>query len=454
MGLRHEAPGGGWVILPAVAGSARPSFSIVVPTRNRGALLAHALSSVEDQTDRDFELIVSDNCSTDGTAEVIAGVEREQKVTVVRPPQALPMADHWNFALSHASGDWVLLLGDDDYFSRDLLSTLRSVIDKNDPTVLTWHCAVYHHNLDIPKSDLKYVPFYYDPSRMNKLDLMSWTGQTYALDAREQLSKLYAFQDVVAPSGHVSALRRDVIDRAVSWAGSLFHPPYPDFGCSATVLATAESMTHVDIPLHVLGRVPRLGALSYLLAPANQSEFNAALAAEYGSDDLYEGQPLQSSTLIATNITASLEHVRRLMPEPARQAAQFDWERYFIRCRLEITAMERAGFPMKDLTRQFDAALAEQPAWLRDAVTSKLEIRFPRLGDGLSRLKSAKAAHLVRRLVYSRRAAPDTFLDRADLPRWRSTIDGGSAGFSDIGQAAAYVDGLRVDAAGAAVVGA
>ncbi len=424
-------------------GPAKPFFSIVVPTRNRGPLLEQALASVVGQTETDFELIVSDNWSTDRTPEVVASVARSCELTAIRPPAPLPMADHWNFAVGHATGRWILLLGDDDYFSKDLLSTVRAEVETSDSTVVTWHSAVYHHNLDMPKADIKNVPFYYDASRVNKLDIMSWTGRTYAIDAREQLGKLYGFQDIIAPSGHVSALRSDLIEQVVGWAGALFHPPYPDFGCSAAVLATAGTMTFIDVPLHVLGRVPRLGALSYLLSPEKKSEFNAALAAEYERDDLYDGQPLKSSTLIATNIAASLDVVRRLMPPDAAEAAVFDWVRYFVRCRLEITAMQRAGFPVDELAHDYEEALATQPAELQAAVRSNVAVRFPRAGGAVSKLKAVPAAHLLRKFLYRRRPAGGPLSGRADVARWRSTIDGADAGFSDIGQTTNYVDDLR-----------
>ncbi len=428
-----------------MSGSGRPFFSIVVPTRNRGRLLEQALAGVLGQTETDFELIVSDNWSTDETAAVIAGAGQKRALTAIRPPKPLPMADHWNFAVAHATGRWILLLGDDDYFSKDLLATVRPVVETSDTTVVTWHSAVYHHNIDMPQGDIKNVPFYYDPSRINKLDIMSWTGRTYPIDAREQLTKLYGFQDIIAPSGHVSALRNDLIEQVVGWAGALFHPPYPDFGCSAAVLATARTMTFIDVPLHVLGRVPRLGALSYLLSPEKQSEFNAAMAAEYGRDDLYDDQPLQSSTLIATNIAASLGVVRRLMPPAAAEAASFDWERYFMRCRLEITAMQRAGFPMDELARQYERALATQPTELQAAVRSNLAVRFPRAGDAVSRLKASPPAHLARKLLYNRRPSGESLGGRADVARWRATIDGADAGFSNIGETSDYVDRLRRD---------
>jgi hypothetical protein len=418
----------------------------VVPTRNRASLLKYALQSVVQQTFSDFELIVSDNWSTDDTADVVHQFGEQVPIKLLQPPRPMPMSDHWNFALSAATGQWVLLLGDDDFFSRDLLATVRAAIEESDTRAVTWHFGSYHHNVEIPPSDLKYVPSYFDPARINKLDVLSWTGRTYTIEARQQLARLYAFEGIYAPCGHVSALRRDLIEDIVRWAGTLFHPPYPDFGCSAAVLATAESMTLIDVPLHVLGRVPRLGKYSYLLSNEGSGEFNEAMASEYGRTDFYDSQPVRSPMLIITNIAATLAGVRELMPAELAQV-DFDWERYFIRCRGEISAMTRAGFETTELVAQYDRALASQPEEVRRAVRSAANVQFPRLADTVSRLKTTDAAHSLRRMLYERRGSSAQFPDRTDLPRWRSTVDGARAGFANIAEAADALDGLRAERA-------
>jgi GT2 family glycosyltransferase len=49
----------------------QPLVSIIIPTRNREALVATAIDSVLNQTQQDFELIVVDDGSTDATPEVL-----------------------------------------------------------------------------------------------------------------------------------------------------------------------------------------------------------------------------------------------------------------------------------------------------------------------------------------------------------------------------------------------
>ena len=67
-----------------------PRLSILLPTRNGGNLLDHCLRSILDQ-DGDYELVVSDNANTDGTAEVLAGYRADPRLKIVRLGEPVPV---------------------------------------------------------------------------------------------------------------------------------------------------------------------------------------------------------------------------------------------------------------------------------------------------------------------------------------------------------------------------
>lgn len=70
------------------------------------------LQSIADQTFRDFELIVIDGDSTDGTQEILRGYDELLSYWISEPDGSI--AEAWNKALAWATGDWVLFLGVDD----------------------------------------------------------------------------------------------------------------------------------------------------------------------------------------------------------------------------------------------------------------------------------------------------------------------------------------------------
>lgn len=106
--------------------------SVVIPTRNRHDVLAHCLRTVVDQDHENLEVIVSDNCSTSETREVVEAM-RSNRVRYVRPGRPLSMSHNFEFGLAHASGDWIVVLGDDDGL---LPGGLRKALDLVLPTGL------------------------------------------------------------------------------------------------------------------------------------------------------------------------------------------------------------------------------------------------------------------------------------------------------------------------------
>lgn len=113
----------------------RPKYSILIPTRNGAQYLPFAIQSVLKQGSKDFELIISNNHSSDGTHDYLATLD-DQRVRVVMPERPLSMPAHYEFILSQAKGEWVTILGDDDALMPDFFSDLdRLNLDQIDALV-------------------------------------------------------------------------------------------------------------------------------------------------------------------------------------------------------------------------------------------------------------------------------------------------------------------------------
>ena len=95
---------------------------IVVPTFNRRDYLALALESARAQTHERLQILVVDNGSRDGTAELVAGV-RDPRLRYLVNETNLGMAGSINRAMGLLSGDvaWCTVLADDDLLDRDFV---------------------------------------------------------------------------------------------------------------------------------------------------------------------------------------------------------------------------------------------------------------------------------------------------------------------------------------------
>lgn len=88
-------------------------YSIIIPVFNGLPYLEFAVGSVLVSDRTDFELIISDDCSDDGSWEWISSL-KDSRVKIVRTQRRMSMSNHWNFAISQASGVWQMFLGQDD----------------------------------------------------------------------------------------------------------------------------------------------------------------------------------------------------------------------------------------------------------------------------------------------------------------------------------------------------
>lgn len=104
--------------------------SVAIPTRNRVRYLMQALDSVLGNGYSDFEIIVSDNASTDGTNQLSLLYQRPE-VRWFRQATDLGMVGNWNFCLSKATGGYFLLLSDDDQLMPGSLTALVRAIDRS-----------------------------------------------------------------------------------------------------------------------------------------------------------------------------------------------------------------------------------------------------------------------------------------------------------------------------------
>src|SRR5688500_8811110 len=101
----------------AVPARGSPRFSIITSTFNAAAALPSTAQSLARQTCRDFEWIVMDAASRDGTAEVARGFGELVTTLVSEPDRGI--YDAWNKALPRLRGEWVLFLGAGDSLFAD-----------------------------------------------------------------------------------------------------------------------------------------------------------------------------------------------------------------------------------------------------------------------------------------------------------------------------------------------
>ncbi|WP_075792936.1 glycosyltransferase family 2 protein [Massilia putida] len=115
-----------------------PKVTVVVPTFRRKDLLKETVDSILAQTYRDFELIIVDNMSEDGTAEYVAGLN-DPRVRYYRNPNGGIIAVNRNFGIRQARGEYIALCDDDDVWQPTKLEKQVTLLS-NRPAVAMCYC--------------------------------------------------------------------------------------------------------------------------------------------------------------------------------------------------------------------------------------------------------------------------------------------------------------------------
>ncbi|RYX84641.1 glycosyltransferase family 2 protein [bacterium] len=103
--------------------------SICIPTYNQAQYLAQAVRSAYNQSIKPIEIIVSDDCSTDNTKEVLQGLFKEIPVLrIVSQPVNLGITNNSDSCLRLAVGDYIIRLDSDDYLSPLYLEKLSKLL--------------------------------------------------------------------------------------------------------------------------------------------------------------------------------------------------------------------------------------------------------------------------------------------------------------------------------------
>lgn len=222
-------------------------FSVLLPTRNRLEYLRYAIETVRRQDYSEWEIIVSDNHSEEDISGYINSLG-EVRIRCVRTKSFVPVTDNWNNALAHCTGDYVVMLGDDDglmpgYFSR-LVSLFHQFPDPDYVYLGGYFFAYGGAVSEYPNGFL----------RLDSSALML-DKKSYWLDsghARRIASGYLNFKMPIASNMQFSLVSRKMVNE-LSKDGPFFRSPYPDFYATPLLFLKSKKILICTIPLVFVG---------------------------------------------------------------------------------------------------------------------------------------------------------------------------------------------------------
>ena len=179
------------------SGAERAAVSVVVPTRDRAALLRRTLRTALWQEAVDLEVVVVDDGSTDETAQMVSSLG-DARVRLVRNDGDHGVSHARNLGIASADGNWIAFLDDDDLWAP---SKLRQQLERAEERSAAWAFSSAVHVLHGPELwTLQPVP----------------TPESAAVGAIERRN--------VVPAGASNVVaRRDILERVGGFDPRLRH---------------------------------------------------------------------------------------------------------------------------------------------------------------------------------------------------------------------------------------
>ena len=120
-----------------------PLVSVLIPVYNRGQLVLEAVESALEQTYSNIEIIICDNCSTDGTYDILCkNYANHPKVKLYQNEKNLGPVNNWIQCLQKATGKYVKILWSDDLISSQFIEKCVAVMEKDDDIGMVYSSCI------------------------------------------------------------------------------------------------------------------------------------------------------------------------------------------------------------------------------------------------------------------------------------------------------------------------
>lgn len=387
-------------------------ISLVIPTRERAEFLAGCLDTALRVNDPDFEIIVSDNCSQDNTAEVVAA-RSDPRLHYVRTSERCSMRANFENGLQAANGDYIIFIGDDDGVLPSGITYLRKLINHYRPEAVSWRCPWYDwppENREYPNGSIhisRRTPYRRPRQQASSAILNEICASRIGWPSLGRHAQIY--------HGCVS---RKLVERvSLSQGGVYFRGAIPDIYSSiANLYGMSSPLLWAGYPATIGGTSPRSNVLNHTsprkISKVGQDEV-AAIKEEASGD---EGAGLIDVNIPSPDALALDMLDLALAGQPKHD--EINWEAWLRRIRRALVKMPRqrclhgekaleAYCRVKGLSGMLSAINADLPfsglETLPDeripSQKSKLKLHSIRLSHPIELATVAGAARMVEKIL-------------------------------------------------------
>ena len=284
-------------------------FSILIPTKERNELCINAIRSALNQN-VELEVVVSD-ASFGVELENACKEINDKRLFYYRSAPDTIMTNNWLNAYNNSTGDYIIIIGDDDYLVKDVLCSCEEMINSTKCSAIALGYIGYNEMKRPGYLDYKK---YQSKDKVNKVEFST------------MLKAFLADGSIPHPSQLV--LNRRLYNLVNEKFGATYDFPYPDFSFMPRLFTLNEVLFQFNKPQVLVGRYPKSFTNStYLKMNAFQMEI--------GSDYTY------TSLSAPVTYKGLIEIILRLQQEDKNLNYKVGWQIFYFEYLFQILLLKK-----------------------------------------------------------------------------------------------------------------
>lgn len=290
-------------------------ISLVIPTRQRAVYLKSSLQTALDIDDDNLEIVVSDNCSTDHTRELVSAIS-DPRLIYTRPETGVSMRANFENGLAACTGDYISFIGDDDGYLPGQFARLRQILEQDRPDCLYWALPSYTWPVHGVSSPLK-------------LRRRTLFGAPRTVDMTAQRADLMRARITPinwAPAIYHGMASRDYLRRIAMPDGTVFCGSIPDIYFGYRGLLAGGNVLRIEHPFSLGGQSPASNGRAQTAAHGNDTA--TGFINDNASDPLRDVIPQRRS--IPWVLFSTLETARARATDDCPTPDYESWYRYIL----------------------------------------------------------------------------------------------------------------------------
>lgn len=225
--------------------ASKPVYSIVIPVRHGVEYLSSTLLPLIESDRNDFEVIIVVNNLLSSTKSLLDGLKLDERFKVFYNSSALQMSVNYEYSISLATGDWILLLGADDSILEWFFEALDAlIVDFPNERIFKWRRCYYFWDNASEIYGSRVFEIFGSSRRRRKGTRTQFYKSILGLDTIFEMPQLYT----------CSLIRGDLVSKIrQDGNGSFYHSIIPDVYSSVALMLEQNHFISIGIPLTIVG---------------------------------------------------------------------------------------------------------------------------------------------------------------------------------------------------------